>query len=450
MNRSAISDILRALARISFSITIFLIPFRARVTWLARPQPPLFPDYTDFQIFASDILLVATLALWLCALVLARRRISFAPRVLTLPIAGITAAGIVSIVSSVDRDLSIYHSVRLLMLFGMYLFIVNEIRSIGEIILPIALQVFVQAAVGMGQVLQQHSLGLSQLGELSLDPARRGISTVWSGTAISLRPYGLTDHPNILGGSLAFALLFIAIWYVDAKSEWRIPTVGLFGLSALALLLTFSRAAWLALGAGTALTIALLVATRQARAVTNWLALIAAAVIFVAPFAWQNAGYLDARLNPNEPSMFTGENRAVVERNSLNTATLAIFQAHPLLGTGLGTVPFAIRAAYPSFPFDYQPAHIVLLNVAAETGIVGALFYFAALLAPWLALWLNRRRLRWSPALIGISGVLLAVTLVGFFDYYTWLLVPGRLWQWLIWGLWSAAFSNSLSGAMNV
>ncbi len=76
--------------------------------------------------------------------------------------------------------------------------------------------------------------------------------------------------------------------------------------------------------------------------------------------------------------------------------------------------------------------------------------YFAALLAPWLALWLNRRRLRWSPALIGISGVLLAVTLIGFFDYYTWLLVPGRLWQWLIWGLWSAAFSNSLFGAMNV
>ncbi len=449
MNRSAISDVLRALARISFSITIFLISFHARATLLARPQPPLFADYTDFQIFASDIFLVATLALWLGALALARRRISFAPRVLTLPIAGITAFGIVSIFSSVDRDLSIYHSVRLLMLFGMYLFIVNEIRSIGEIILPIALQVFVQAAVGIGQVLQQHSLGLSQLGELSLDPARRGISTVWSGTAISLRAYGLTDHPNILGGSLAFALLFIAIWYVDAKSEWRIPAVGLFGLGALALLLTFSRAAWLALGAGAALTIALLLAARQTRAVTNWLALIAAAVIFVAPFAWQNTGYLDARLNPNEPSMFTGENRAVAERTSLNAATLAIFQAHPLLGTGLGTVAFAMRAAYTSFPFDYQPAHFVLLDVAAETGIVGALFYFAALLAPWLALWLNRRRLRWSSVLIGISGVLLAVTLIGFFDYYTWLLVPGRLWQWLIWGLWSAAFSNSLFGAMN-
>ncbi len=450
MNRSTLSRILRALARISFALTVFLIPFRARVTLLPRPLPPLFADYTDFQIFASDVFLAATLAVWLAALFLAPRRMRLAPRFLTLPIVGVTAAGFVSVFFSVDRDLSIYHSIRLLLLFGMYLFIVNEIKSSGEIILPIALQVFIQAAVGIGQALQQHSLGLPQFGELLLDPAWRGISTVWSGTAISLRAYGLTDHPNILGGSLAFALLLVALWYVNAQSEWRIPVVALFGLGALGLLLTFSRAAWLALGAGATLTIVLLLVTRQTRTATKWLALIAAAMLFVAPFAWQNAGYLDARLNPNEPSMFTGENRAVAERNSLYAATFAVFQAHPIWGTGLGAVPLAMRTAYPGFPFDYQPAHLVLLDVAAETGIAGALFYFTALLAPWIALWLNRRRLTWSPALIGISGILLAVTLVGFFDYYTWLLTPGRLWQWLVWGLWSAVYSNSLSGAIYV
>ncbi len=58
-------------------------------------------------------------------------------------------------------------------------------------------------------------------------------------------------------------------------------------------------------------------------------------------------------------------------------------------------------------------------------------------------MWLKRRQLNFSPALIGISGVLLAVTVVGFFDYYTWLLAPGRLWQWLVWGVWAMTYSRS-------
>jgi hypothetical protein len=53
--------------------------------------------------------------------------------------------------------------------------------------------------------------------------------------------------------------------------------------------------------------------------------------------------------------------------------------------------------------------------------------------------------LAWSVALVGTSGLLLALTLVGLFDYYTGLLVPGRLWQWLAWGLWAVAFQSALS-----
>ncbi len=444
MTRSNLSGIMRALARLAFAVTVFLVPFRARVTLLPRPQPPLFPDYTDFQLFASDAFLVAILAFWLVCLALQPRRITFGPLFLTLPIAGITTMGIVSILFSLDRDLSIYHSIRLLTLFGMYLFVVNEIKSVGQICLPIAAQVLIQAAIGIGQVLQQHSLGLQSLGELALDPTWRGISTVWSGTAISLRAYGLTDHPNILGGSLAFALGMLALWYATTETNWRALTVAVFGLGALALLLTFSRAAWLAFGSGALLCVLVLLATRQTRAAADWIALMLAALIFVAPFAWQTAGYLGARLNPNEPSMFTGENRSIAERNTLNAATIEIFAEHPILGIGLGSLPHAMHAAYPNLQFDYQPAHFVLLDAAAETGIFGALLYFATILAPWVALWLNRRRVVFSLALVGVSGVLLAVTVVGFFDYYTWLLVPGRLWQWLTWGLWGAVYSNSL------
>ncbi len=48
-----------------------------------------------------------------------------------------------------------------------------------------------------------------------------------------------------------------------------------------------------------------------------------------------------------------------------------------------------------------------------------------------------------SIAVIGLSGLVLAVGVIGTFDYYTWLGAPGRLWLWLIWGLWGAMYQSA-------
>jgi len=70
----------------------------------------------------------------------------------------------------------------------------------------------------------------------------------------------------------------------------------------------------------------------------------------------------------------------------------------------VGAFPVALRQQYPEFPIDYQPAHFVLLDVAAETGIFGALFYSLAMAVPWMALWLNRRRMALSPEMMAASS----------------------------------------------
>ena len=143
------------------------------------------------------------------------------------------------------------------------------------------------------------------------------------------------------------------------------------------------------------------------------------------------------------------ETRSVTERVTLNEAANRIFADHALLGIGIGGLPQALRIAEPDFAFNYQPAHIAFLDAAAETGIFGGLDYLLVLVGPWIALWFYRRRLVFSPELVGVSGLLLALTLVGLFDYYTWLLAPGRLLQWMAWGLWAVAFTQSLAGARN-
>jgi O-antigen ligase len=450
MMRSRLSTYLHIMARLAFAATIVALPFRVRLVLAARPLGPVYTDYTNWLLFPSDVFMIATLAFWLFGLALNPRRLVRGLFFLFWPILGVTGVGIASIVFSVDPLLSSYHSVRLALLLGLYLYVVNEIKTLNEIVLPVGLQVLIQATVGIAQALRQHSVDLWWLGEYTLDPAIQGISVVVAGDVRALRVYGLTDHPNILGGCLAFALLVIAAWYLTSDTRWRALASSLFALGAVGLLLTFSRSAWVAMSGGVILAAALLLKTRQTRALSHGLGLLGATLIVMVPFAWQNAGYLGVRLNQNNSfTRVATENRSITERSVLLDAAIQILAGHTWTGVGLGAFPTALRGAYSDFPFDYQPPHIVLLDVAAEIGIFGALFYLIIMLGPWLALWRNRRRLTFSPALIGVSGALLAVTLVGFFDYYTWLITPGRLWQWLVWGLWGAVYQSSLSGATN-
>jgi O-antigen ligase len=212
----------------------------------------------------------------------------------------------------------------------------------------------------------------------------------------------------------------------------------------LALLYTFSRSAWLALLGGTGAILILLVLSKQKSVLRNLLGLLTISLILVVPFIWQNASFLGVRFNwQGSFSAATQENQSIGERIMLNRAANEIFTEHALIGVGLGAFPRALQAKYPEFSLNYQPAHMTLLDVAAEIGIFGALLYAIVMVTPWLALWSNRKNAISSPELLSAIALLTAITIVGFFDYYTWLLAPGRLWQWLAWGLLGSVYGVS-------
>lgn len=439
------SAFIQTLARLAFAATIFLIPFRFRFVLLSRPFEAIYRDYTDLLLFAADGLMIATLALWFLRLVLTGQRLDFGPFFISIPLAGLTLFAFISSIFSLDPVLALYHSIRLLLLDAFYLYVFNEIRSFTWVGVPLALSILVQAGVGIMQVAWQHSLGLLSLGELELDPAWSGVSVVFADGARFLRAYGLSDHPNILAGCLAFALLFLAIWFLESSPRVRVPTAAVFALGAIALLLTFSRAAYLSMAVGTLFVAIVLWRTMQPESLRHFLLLIVIALFAVLPIALQNVRFLGVRINPQSSLQIADDVRSVAERAALNETANQVFANNPLAGVGIGALPQAVRQYHPTFDFYYQPAHIALLDAAAETGIFGALFYFALMVAPWLALASNRTQLTWTPHLLGISAILLAVTLVGFFDYYTWLLVPGRLWQGTIWGLWGIAYREAFT-----
>jgi O-antigen ligase len=430
------------LARFAFFAAIVLAPVRLRLVLQSRPNGTIYRDYTDFLLFLPDIAMLVTLIAWALARRFDPKPFRLGPAFVWIPLASLTAAALFSTVFSVDRALSLYHAIRLLLLSLFYLYIVNAQVSILGVSLAAGLQGALQSVVGIAQSVLQRSVGLQALGEYLLDPAWSGVSIVSDGTSRFLRAYGLSDHPNILGGSLAFSLLVLLTVSLrgERKNSWVVGIT--FILLSLALLLTFSRSAWLAFAAGSIFIVWFEARARGMASLKSAVVLFAGAALLLLPFIAMNSNYFGARLNAGGAFQTVGaENRSINERAYLNQIANQIFAKAPLTGVGMSASPVAMKNEFPVFPTYYQPPHFTPLAVALETGIFGAIFYFLLMILPWAA-FSRRAEARADPRVIGALGLLLAITVVGFFDYYTWFSTPGRLWQWLAWGLFAVAIES--------
>ncbi len=117
----------------------------------------------------------------------------------------------------------------------------------------------VNGLVGVGQVFLQHDLGLYFLGESRLEIADKKVALAYLGDdSFILRAYGLTPHPNVLGGLLflgIMAMLYFLIkrrldsrFHGNDRGRWFLWVTWLILWASL--ILNFSRSAWLATVAG--------------------------------------------------------------------------------------------------------------------------------------------------------------------------------------------------------
>lgn len=427
-------------ARFFFALTIFFIPFRWRLVLLHRPYPPVYSDYTDFLIFASDISMLCMLVFWACSLLLNPRRLNAGSIFIWLFLVGLTLAGWVSVLGSEDSILSRYHAVRFVFLLFFYLYIVNEIVSPAWALVPVGLQILLQSLIAIAQSILQSSFGLQKFGELTLDPDQAGVSVVIGNGLRFLRSYGLSDHPNILGGCLAFGLILMLAVVIYGKRRESVLASVVFPISFLALVLTFSRSAWLSFFVAGSFMVGCEALARRWKPVKRAILLGVLSMLIVMPFITQNISLFQSRLNSGN----TVENDPLKERGFLLDAGNTIFAEHIALGIGLGAAPLAMKNRFENFPLNYQPPHYVILVVAMETGVLGGVFYLLLLLVPALSFILRWKACIDKPRMMGTFALLLAMFVVGLFDYYTWLYAPGRLWQWMAWGLFSAAWKETI------
>lgn len=426
-------------ARLAFMLTIVLFPLRWRMELWQRPFFPVYSDYTDFLFFAADLTLLYMLVLWGCSLLILPRKLKAGSLLLSLCLAGLIIAGWASILVSVDAMLSGYHAARFVLLLLFYFFIVNEIHSPVWVIVPGALQIIIQSMVAMGQSFAQSSLGLQSLGEHMLEPARSGVSVVIGDGFRFLRAYGLSDHPNILGGCIAFGLVLLLAAALYGKGRQPVLASSVFLVAFPALVMTFSRSAWLSLMVAGSFMVVCEASARRWDSVKRVVLLGVLSLLVAAPFLIKNNSVFQKRVNSGNVS----QDAPMIERTMLIDAGNILFVEHSAIGVGLGASPLAMKERFEEFPLDFQPPHYAILNAAMETGVFGGVFYLLLLIVPVIAFLARWRVYLHQPLILGSFALLIALTVVGLFDYYTWMYMPGRLWQWLGWGMFSAALSEA-------
>jgi len=209
---------------------------------------------------------------------------------------------------------------------------------------------------------------------------------------------------NALGTMLVLGLPLLLALAVRRRG-WGFLIFGAgAAVTAIGLVLTFARGAWLGGLAGLAVFLACV--PRPIRLLLLALLLLTLAI---GRFGLTGAvPALGARAE-SIPDLTLNRDRIAIWR-----AALQIFRDHPVVGTGLGT----FTMVYPRYrlPEDREPvpsrpfAHNIFLNIAAEGGVLGVLS-FASVIA--LALWWGARWIRQSPADEGVIAAGVVAALVG-------------------------------------
>lgn len=428
-------------AQFCLACVLFLSPLAYRELWLARPVGTVFSGYTDFFIYPYDYFLAGFFVLGTVTMFLKKRAPCAGPWYLTLPLLLIVGLSWLGVVTGIEAPLVAYQALRLTNFFGLYWLLINLNPAPVWIAVPLALGVLRESVVAIAQFQTQSAVGLHAWGELVLNPQADGTSIVRDGTLRVLRAYGLSDHPNLLGGFFAFALILILGYYfVIAHTRARYLLLAPLALGSVALVLTFSRAASLAALTGVLFLGACALWDKQARGARWRVALPAAFVMLLAvmvPIAANSNLVVQRSGAGNVLYENSGEIRSLTEREILNESAARIFARRPLFGVGAGALSVAEYRLDAQFDtrYFYQPAHIGALVVAVELGIGGAVAWLWLTVAPWFAFYARRVQLRENVWVAAVAAAFLALTLIGLFDYYLWLLPQGRIWQWTAFGL---------------
>lgn len=289
-----------------------------------------------------------------------------------------------------------------------------------------------QSGLGVAQVALQWVHPSTIFGIALHDPIVSGTSVIETATGRFLRAYGGLPHPNMLGGYLAVAIFFIIALVRDVKkrSTWIVMLAASI-LTLLALFLTFSRSAWIALAAGVLGMIFLIFSRKHGNAPDPIVrfrlasfALAAVVILAICSFAFRDV----------VATRFTGSTRletiSRAERLHGISDAFVLIKERPLVGSGLGASTFALALRRPGFPtWAYQPVHNGFVLIAVELGAFGVIVILALLIGLWrvASWWWKKSAPEDRVHLAALCSAISVILVISLFDHYLWSLYFGNL-----------------------
>ena len=307
------------------------------------------------------------------------------------------------------------------------------------IVITLAAGAVLQSVISIGQALVQAPLGLYLFGEYRLPADRSGLSLLKVNGVEWVRPYGLTAHPNILGGCLAVALLVIAAALIMKTTTGRWLWIGILAGAVVwwGLLISFSRSAWLGVLIGGAVLLGLM--ARRGRDQIAWrrvFDLLIGAALIAGVFLLTYHELVFARTGIGDVS---GEQRSIADRSLFIAFSLQMIQQKPVQGWGIGMNDWeSAQLIYDSprkLDLAALPVHNIPLLVSSELGVIGLGLWLATLMgAGWFFTRYTVQPI--NPLAAGMAAAAVAMLIIGQLDFYPWRLFQDAL---LWWGVIGAA-----------
>ncbi|NCN25098.1 hypothetical protein COT94_00685 [Candidatus Falkowbacteria bacterium CG10_big_fil_rev_8_21_14_0_10_37_14] len=300
------------------------------------------------------------------------------------------------IYTSFDKPLLVFNTLRIFGALSLTWLVINfaDRKTLAQ---GFVIAAVICALIGWIQFASQTTVANKWLGLAEHQVSVPGVAVFITEQGRLLRAYGPLDHPNILGGLLALALIILA-GYRLFKNYWL--TFSLAILLTTGLFFSGSRSALLATGLG--LVILLLNKNRKKYlGVATVVLLTGLSLSLVFGNLWSPRLSATGRL----------ENNSINERQTQFSQALQTIQTHPLgVSSGQYTEWLAKQDNNAKEPSAYQPVHNIWLLTIAELGWLGGLAYLGLWLIPLLII--GRRPL-------GIDLALwLAIFILGCFDHW--------------------------------
>jgi len=376
--------------KVLVAIIILDIPLQLDIHLFYRPEVAELGAIEGLGISVTTLSLAVLYALWLGEFMIRGGfRLRPLPRA-SLPLALYLGFSGLSVVVARDVELSIFEISLLLQMFLLYVYIAGSVRTRQDVL-------FIVRMLFVGLILESLiMIGLQLVGR---DFSIAGISSridVYSGSAGQFyRVAGTVGSPNTAGGYLGLLLApAIGLLLTPLGRRYRWLAAFAFGLGGLALVLTFSRGAWLAF----ALSIMILFLLGWHH---GWLP-VAVPVVVLVVVALVSLPFHDTIL------IRLFNLKSALSRIPLTKLAFRMIADNPVLGIGANNFA-AVMEQYTTWEFAgawLYKVHNKYLLVWTETGIGGLLafiwFLLATLRRGWQCLKSNDRLL--APLALGFTA----------------------------------------------